>query len=144
MWLDKYDEFYETNISKETKDLVLSISAATMDRIFRKRNIRGKKKGFCKTRPGSLLKKQIPLKEVKWDVAYPGYLEGDTVAHCGDSMRGQFVYSVNFVDICTQWTVQLAVLGKGSTGVLRALKTALKTLPFKVLGFNSDKGVQSL
>jgi len=59
------------------------------------------KLGLTTTKPGSILKSHIPIKTNQWDERQPGYLEADTVAHCGTSVAGSFVYTINIVDIAT-------------------------------------------
>jgi len=66
------------------------------------------KLGISTTKPGSLLKKHIPVKTSQWDETIPGFLEADTIAHCGTSVAGMFVYTINTVDIASQWTEQRA------------------------------------
>ena len=60
-------------------------------------------------KPGTILKSHIPFKTNQWDEIRPGYLESDTVAHCGTSVAGSFVCTVNTVDIATERTEQRAL-----------------------------------
>jgi len=108
-----------------------------------KRNKLGKL-GLATTKPGSILKSHIPVKTNQWDETCPGYLESDTVAHCGISIAGSFVYTVNTVDIATGWTEQRAVWGKGYQGMEQALSSIEHALPFPMLGFDSDNGSEFL
>ena len=71
-------------------------------------------------RPGRLLRHQIPLGTHQWDQTRPGFLEADTVAHCGTSLAGMFVYTLDVTDLATGWTEQRAVWGQGRTGRPRA------------------------
>ena len=103
-----------------------------------------KKFGLCTTKPGSLLKKQVPIKLNQWDESKPGFIEADTVAHCGSSASGQFALTLNVVDIATGWTEQRAVWGKGRQGVFDAIKSITEALPFDVLGFDCDNGGELL
>ena len=105
--------YYPHEISEETRQKTLNISAATIDRLMRADRGRYLKIGLATTKPGSLLKKHIPVETGQWDETKPGYLQTDTVAHCGTSMAGQFAFTVNSVDIATSWTIQRAVLGQG-------------------------------
>ena len=90
------------------------------------------------------IKKHIPVKTNQWDEQEPGFLEADTVAHCGSSTAGMFVYTVNCVDIATQWTEQRAVWGKGEQGVLNAMASIESNLPFIMKGFDCDNGSEFL
>ena len=80
----------------------------------------------------------------QWDESHPGYLEADTVAHCGESMAGMFAFTVDLVDIATGWTEQRAVWGKGETGVFAQIRDVEKKLPFSILGFDCDNGSEFL
>jgi hypothetical protein len=91
-----------------------------------------------------LLKKHIPIKTNQWDETRPGFLEADTVAHCGESMAGMFAFTLDCVDIATTWTEQRAVWGKGEAGVLQQIKDIEDSLPFPLLGFDSDNGSEFL
>ena len=143
LWIPGYvQSFGPLNI--EVTDALVAISAATIDRILKPARIKHKGSGRATTKPGSLLKKHIPINTNQWDESRPGFLEADTVAHCGHSMAGMFAFSVDCVDIATSWTEQRAVWGKGEHGVLEQIKHIEQTLPFPLLGFDSDNGSEFL
>jgi hypothetical protein len=97
----------------------MEISPRTIDRLLKRLKSKYKKFGLSTTKPGSLLKQQVPIKLNQWDESIPGFIEADTVAHCGHSVAGQFVYTLNTVDIATGWTEQRA-LGERAKGCLRS------------------------
>lgn len=105
-------------------------------------NIRVKynKRGLSTTKPGSLLKKQIPIKTEQWDESRPGFLETDLVAHCGSSTYGPFVNTIDTVDIATGWTEQRAAWGKSQDAVIEQIKDIENSMPFPILGFDCDNG----
>lgn len=140
LWLphDDYD------LSDEVKTLALTISAATIDRLLAPVRHRYTKTGLATTRLGSLLKKHIPIRTNQWNERTPGFLEADSVAHCGSSMAGMFVFTVNTVDLATAWTEQRAVWERGEQGVLAALKSVETALPFRLRGFDCDNGGEFL
>ena len=120
---------------------VLSMSLSTVKRRIAGHQKRfGKGKGLSATKPGSLLKKQIPIKTSSWNEEKAGFCEIDLVAHCGGSLSGDFIYTLQFVDIKTTWTERKAVMGKGQTGVFEAIKAIRAQLPFDLLGLDSDNG----
>ena len=80
----------------------------------------------------------------QWGETRPGFLEADTIAHCGSALGGMFVYTVNTVDIATQWTEQRAVRGKGERGVREPLRDIEHSLPFRIRGFDCDNGSEFL
>lgn len=134
----------EFSLSTGIKEKILTISPATIDRLLKPYRSHYKKKGLSTTKPGSILKKHIPVKTNQWDEFQPGYLEADTVAHCGTSTEGTFVYTINCVDIATFWTEQRAVWGKGEKGVIDAIKNIENNLPFELKGFDCDNGSEFL
>ncbi len=127
-------------LGKDLRSRVLSISAAQIDRLLAARKTRVGHRGRCGTKPGGLLKTQIPIRTDNWDIARPGYLEADTVAHCGGSLEGDFVWRVTYCDIYSGWTANLAVWNKGSAGVVAATREVAAALPFELLSFDTDKG----
>lgn len=140
LWLPHYEKSYD--LEPEVKQKLLSISDRTIDRILRPLKIN--KKRFCGTKPGSLLRNQIPIKTNQWNETMPGFVEADTVAHCGTSLLGNFVWSITLTDIYSGWTENAAVWNKGSQGVLKQLEMIEKKLPFRLLGFDSDNGGEFL
>ena len=74
------------------------------------------------TKPGRLLKNQIPIRTDNWDITQPGFMEVDTVAHCGNSLEGNFVWSLTMTDILTSWTENRATWNKGAVGVIQSNK----------------------
>lgn len=98
-------------------------------------------KGLGTTRPGSTLRTEIPIRtDSFWDETVPGKLAADTVAHCGNSTEGQFIYSLDMVDPVTHWAAQRATWGKGCYGILEQTKDIENKLPFKLIGLHVDNG----
>jgi hypothetical protein len=144
LWLPFYALQYHTTLNPKLYDLLLSISPATIDRLMAPIRNSARKQGLCTTKPGSLLKQHVPISTDQWDVTRPGFFEADTVAHCGTSTEGMFVFTVNCIDLATSWREQRAVWGKGERGVLLALKDIERSLPFPLLGFDCDNGSEFL
>lgn len=140
LWLSHY----KAELSEESRELLLKISASTIDRILEPIRNKYKRLGLATTKPGSLIKKQVPIKTNQWDERKPGFIEADTVAHCGNSIAGQFAYTVNTVDIATGWIESRAIWGKGQKGCFEAIMSIEESLPFKIRGFDSDNGGEFL
>jgi len=119
---------------------LVRISPRQIDRRLRDRKRRIKRRLYGTTRPGSLLKHLIPIKTDHWDVRRPGYLEIDLVSHSGASAAGEFLHTLDCVDIQTGWVERQAVRGKGQHGILQALTTIEGQLPFALRGLDSDNG----
>jgi len=125
---------------------VLRMSASTVDRALRSAKPRG---GISRRRSDSLAehRREVPLKLDAWpaDAARtPGWLEADTVAHCGGDMSGSFVWSLTLTDVASQWTEVGCVWNKGATGVCGMLRTMLGRMPVEPLGINTDNGSEFL
>src|SRR5271167_41123 len=131
LWLPFYEQKHGA-LAKPVRRKLLRISPATIDRLLKKTRARYPGKGLCGTRPGGLLKQQIPIRTDNRDIDRPGFLEADTVAHCGASMAGSFIWSITFTDIFSQWTENRAVWNKGATDVLAQLKDIEKDLAFEL------------
>jgi hypothetical protein len=119
--------------------LLDSVSAATLDRLLQE--LRAERQhGRSGTRPGSLLRQHVPIQGEVWDESRPGFLEADSVAHCGSSLRGDFVWSLVYTDLASGWTAGRAVWNKGAHGVLMQTQDVEQRLPFELLGFDFDNG----
>jgi hypothetical protein len=127
-------------VSATVERHLLAISPRQIDRRLQARKHRLKRRLYGTTRPGTLLKHLVPLKTDHWDVTQPGYLEIDLVSHSGASAAGDFLQTLDAVDIHTGWVERQAVMGKGQHGILQALTTIAQHLPFAVRGLDSDNG----
>ena len=143
LWLPHYQRLHGP-LSAKQRELLRAISPATLDRLLAAARTTHPLRGRCGTKPGGLLKTQIPIRTGTWDVTRPGYLEADSVAHCGSSLAGDFLWSLTYTDIATQWTEGRAVWNKGATGVLAATRAVEAGLPFALLGFDCDNGSEFL
>ncbi len=138
-WLPHYEEEYGT-LSSADREKVLKISPASIDRLLKPIRNKFPRKGFSTTKPGTLLKTQIPIRTNHWDVTKPGYMEADTVAHCGTAIDGDYVHSLTLTDILLGWTECRAVWCKGAENVLEQVHDIEASLPFSLKGFDSDNG----
>ena len=130
----------EIQFSRDTKELLLKISSASIDRCLRP--IRHKTpRSLSTTKPGSLLKSLIPVRTfTEWDEERPGFLEIDLVAHCGNTTEGQFLCTLTCTDLCTGWTEVTGLLHRSQQAVSEALRRMRQRLPFSLLGIDSDNG----
>ncbi len=125
-------------ITDEVRAQLLELSPATVDRLLRPLR---QPHGLSTTKPGRLLKHQIPVRTfAEWTDVKPGFLEGDLVAHCGGTTDGAFLYTFTLTDIATTWTECLALLHRSQHGVVHALEQARRLFPFPILGIDTDNG----
>lgn len=143
LWLPFYQQKHGP-LPEPVRQKLLRISPATIDRLLKKVRARYPGKGLCGTRPGSLLKHQIPIRTDNRDIDQPGFLEADTVAHGGSSMAGDFIWSITFTDLHSQWTENRAIWNKGAKDVVEQVKDLEQRLPFAILGFDVDNGSEFL
>jgi hypothetical protein len=95
-WLPGYER-RSGAVTDDVREKLLTISHATIERKLR--GTRAKVgKGRCGTKPGNMLRTEIPLRTDFWDVSQPGFVEADTVAHCGGSLMGDFIWSLTVTD----------------------------------------------
>jgi hypothetical protein len=127
-------------LTRATEAQLLRISPRTIDRSLAGKKRELQRRLYGRTKPGTLLRHQIPIKCEHWDVKTPGHLELDTVSHCGSSGEGLFAYSFNLTDIGSTWVETRAVLGKGEVRIVEAFSEMSQVLPFKVLDIDSDNG----
>lgn len=122
---------------------LLKLSASTIDRILSSVRCKYPRK-LSGTRPGTLLKSQIPIRTEQWSETTPGFFESDTVHHCGDATEGQYVLSLTMTDIATQWTENRACWGKTSIAVQEQIISIESVLAFEIRGFDCDNGGEVL
>jgi len=137
LWLPHYGKHFHPLLPSQKK-LLAQISPATIDRLLAER--KSQTCGFCGTRPGTLLREQIPLAGEVWDERRPGFLEVDSVAHCGGSLAGNFIWSLTYTCLGTGWTEGRAVWNKGYQGVLTQTQDVEARLPFPLRGMDFDNG----
>jgi hypothetical protein len=138
LWMPWIRKQYD--VDSTTRKEMVSISARQMDRRLARKRSQIRKRRYGTTRPGSLLKHQIPIRTKNWDITQAGYVEIDTVAHCGNSAAGEFMYTLDCVDIQTTWVERRAVMGKGEIHVLKAFQELQQSFPFRIRGIDSDNG----
>ena len=133
--------FGELDIDDDTATLLVGMSAATIDRRLASERRKHQFKGRSHTKPGSLLKSQIPIRTwADWDDAVPGFVEIDLVGHDGGNAAGEHAWTLTVTDIATGWTENRSVPNKARKWVLAALDDIARVMPFPILGVDSDNG----
>lgn len=140
-WVPAFEED-EKRIPGEVRERLLSASGRTLDRLLAPLRCGGM--GRSLTRPGTILREQIPIRGSLFEEDKAGWMEVDTVALCGGSVAGEFVWMVDGVDYATTWVEMRPIWGRGQAGTLAALKDIEGSLPFELLGLDSDNGGEFL
>jgi hypothetical protein len=130
----------ELTLSTGTKELLLHISRSSIDRCLGPARF-NHPHGLSTTKPGSLLKKNIPVRTfADWSEDKPGLMEVDLVAHCGDTTVGQFLDTLTCTDLCTGWIKPIALRRRSQEMVCSSISAMRPDLPFDLLGIDSDNG----
>ena len=140
-YVEALERHGELALDPETRGLLLQISAATADRLLARARAATKPHGLGTTKPGTLLKAAIPVRTfAEWDDAQPGFMEVDLVAHCGPSTAGEYLHSLDMVDVKTRWVELAALRNRSQATVLTALIDCQIRLPYPLRGLDSDNG----
>jgi len=137
------EKWGEIKLDAKVREKLFRISPASIDRLLAETRKRYRIKWRSPTRPGTLLKKSIPIRTfADWDEKVPGFFEVDLVSHDGGAARGDFIQSLNFTDISTGWEEMIAVKNKAQVWVFAGIKNIKERLPFSILGLDSDNGAE--
>ena len=135
------DDIFGPLITEDIKAKLLTISGATIDRRLQADRKKLALKGKSFTKPGTLLKHQIPIRAYfSWDERKPGYFEMDTVSHCGARSSGEFCSTVNLTDVSSGWVELRAARNRAHSRVKQSIIDIHESLPFPLLGVDSDSG----
>jgi hypothetical protein len=138
-WLEAY-EIDHRSLNPDLRQALLKVSARTLDRLMAPLRVKGGRSG---TKPGSLLRQSIPIRGM-WTEEGPGWLEVDTVALCGGTLDDRHLWMLDGVDIRTDWTEQRALENRGQHCTLAQIRDLEQSLPFALLGVDSDNGGEFL
>jgi hypothetical protein len=131
----------ELQLEALTRQKLSAISAASIDRLLAAQRRRLNVRGRSGTKPGTLLKHQIPVRTfAEWDQTQPGFVEIDLVGHDGGFAHGDFCQTLDITDVASGWTETQAVLNKAQVWVFAALQLIRARLPFALRGIDSDNG----
>jgi hypothetical protein len=142
-WLGYYERQHAP-LADDVQEKLRAISPAQIDRLLRPARVGQPKKGLSTTRPGTLLRHQVPTRGGPADTSQPGAVAVDTVAHCDDTTAGNYVNSLTFTELFSGWTENRAVWNKSSHAILGQLKELEAVVPFKMTSFHSDNGSEFL
>ena len=145
-FLPELVEFLRRNgdkaITGEIEAALCRMSPAIIDRLLCPYRRLGGRRPFATTKPGSLLKRAIPIKTfADWQDDHPGFLEVDLVAHCGESTEGFYLTTLSTVDVASGLTEHMGVWGKGQQRVGAAIHRVRQRLPFPLLGLDSATSI---
>jgi hypothetical protein len=142
-WIGFYEKRFGP-LDAEVRRKLLKVSPAQIDRLLAPYRVKTERWRHRGPKPGTVIRAQVPIRTGPWQENVPGYLEVDTVAHCGGSMAGDFIWSITYTDILSGWTCNRASWNCGRHGILEQTRDMEERLPFELLGFDSDNGGEFL
>ena len=142
-YVEALERHGELDLDAETRLLLLTLSAATADRLLARARAETKPHGLTTTKPGTLLKAAIPIRTfAQWDDAQPGFMEVDLVAHCGVTTAGEYLNSLDMLDVKTRWVELAALRNRSQATVTAAIRDCQMRLPYPLRGLDSDNGAE--
>ncbi len=143
LFVEALERHGELQLDPQTRTLLLTLSPATVDRLLKRARAGTKPHGLTTTKPGTLLKQAIPMRTfAQWDDAEPGFMEVDLVAHCGEATQGEYLNSLDMIDVKTRWVELYGLLNRSQATVSAAIVTCRHRLPYALLGLDSDNGAE--
>jgi hypothetical protein len=130
----------ELELTAELRDKLASISISTVKRILKRLRQDEPRLPQRKRKSSKKFTRHIPMRRIPWNEKIPGHFEVDLVHHCGPSASGEYVCTLQMVDVATGWSERFAVLGRGFYVMEHAFRSVLSRLPFQVLELHPDNG----
>jgi len=132
----------ELRVESDVRQLLLSMSAATIDRLLKRQAIRMSDVQPAKKKPAQEgLKSQVPIRTwSEWKDVKPGSLQADLVLHCGESLDGFYLATLTTVDVATGWIELQPIWGLGKQRVGTGMHLIRQRLPFALESLHSDNG----
>ena len=143
LWLPYYEERHGP-LSEATRHAVLTISASQIDRVLAPKKTGRGKINRRTPKTNAAIKALVPIRAECWNATEPGWIEADTVAHCGGDMSGSFLWTLTATDIYSGWTEVRASWNRGQHNVCGAFSKIEEGLPFTILGVDTDNGGEFL
>ncbi len=138
-------EFGRDRYSPAVRAELLTMSAASIDRYLKTAKAKDQISGVSTTKPSPLLRNSIKVRRAGDEVAAePGFFEGDTVAHCGPTLKGEFARTLNLTDVHTGWVFTRSIRNNAHTHILAGLKAASTEIPYWITGLDFDNGTEFL
>ncbi|MFV3741769.1 integrase catalytic domain-containing protein, partial [Mycobacterium tuberculosis] len=134
-------EFGRDRYGPEVREELLAMSAASIDRYLKTAKAKDQISGVSTTKPSPLLRNSIKVRRAGDEVeAEPGFFEGDTVAHCGPTLKGEFAHTLNLTDVHIGWVFTRTVRNNARTHILAGLKASVTEIPHGITGLDFDNG----
>ena len=137
--IGRLEHFNHLRLSEQDRQLLKKMSVSTLERLLKRIREDRRPHGRCTTKPSFDLKQAIPIRSFAAEPRRdPGHLELDLVAHCGPTLSGDYVCTLDTIDMATCWSECIVPAGRGQIAVLAALRELRERLPFPLLSIDSD------
>ncbi len=130
----------ELRLTGEVEEQLTAISRATVQRILSRFQLDTPRLPRRKPKPPNRLLREIPMGRLSWDIQIPGSFETDLVHHCGESAAGEYIHTLQLIDIATGWSERVAILGRSQAVMVKGFKRVHERLPFPIRHLHPDNG----
>jgi len=130
----------ELALTREVEEKLGSISRATVQRLLQRVQQDSPKLPRRKPQPPNRLLREVPMERLSWDISIPGSFEADLVHHCGPVAAGDYVHTLQLVDVATGWSERVAVPGRSQEAMVKGFKKVQERLPFPIKHLHPDNG----
>ena len=132
---------------KTTPELLLKLERISISSVARiLRQVRQDEPRLPRKGPetANRVARQIPMRRIAWNTAVPGHLEVDLVHHCGPNAQGDFIHTLQLIDVATGWSARVAILGRSYLVMADAFRYIQHRIPFPILELHPDNGSEFL
>lgn len=133
-------QWEELVLTPEVEEGLGSISRATVQRLLQRFQQDTPKLPRRKPQPPNRLLREVPMGRLSWATDVPGSFETDLVHHCGPVAAGDYVHTLQLVDIATGWSERVAVRGRSQEAMVRGFRRVQERLPFAITHLHPDNG----
>lgn len=133
-------KFAEVELSPAIEEQLGRISRASVSRMLRRWRSRRRRLPQKGAERANQATKGVPMKRIDWQTQDPGHFEVDLVHHGGETSAGEYVHTLQMVDVATGWSERVAVLGRGYRAMQAGIEHILSRLPFVIQEVHPDNG----
>lgn len=130
----------ELALTPELEVALGAISRATVQRLLKGFRQDTPKLPRRKPQPPNHVLRGVPMERLSWATDVPGSFETDLVHHCGPIAAGDYIHTLQLVDIATGWSERVAVLGRSQEAMVRGFRRVRERLPFHITHLHPDNG----
>ena len=130
----------ELMLTPEVEEKLGCISRATVQRLLKRFQQDTPKLPRRKPQPPNRLLHQVPMERLGWNLCQPGSFETDLVHHCGQVAAGDYVHTLQLVDVAIGWSERVAILGRSQEAMVKGFRKVKARLPFAIVHLHPDNG----